>query len=48
VIAVLEQLGALRPDERAALEPLRRPQVVNAAGAVVGHLEASLREGVPA
>jgi len=45
IVAVLEHLGALAPDETAALETLRHPAVLNAAGLVVGSLGATLREG---
>lgn len=44
IVAVLEHLGALSAGEAAALDALRRPAVLNAAGLVVGSLEATLRE----
>ena len=44
-VELLEMLGILRPAEAATLTAHRRTPVTNAAGAVVGHLEAHVRTG---
>lgn len=43
-VAVLDRLGLMDESLRSALEPHRRPVVLNAAGIVTGHLEVAIHE----
>jgi L-asparaginase II len=43
VVAVLDQLGLLDVDRRAALAPLARPEIVNYRGIVTGEIEPVVR-----